>query len=150
MAVYTAVPAEPRKEVPLAVVRAILEALDQESLEDVQFGFFLLVLLFTFSRAECPCPKTFDGFDVKKHWQWKDIKPETWKDQWRMMVQFKGFKQDPRCERPTARGGDWAMVGDLPGSIFSVMHWYKLLAKLGGPRSPDEPFFLARDRERQA
>ena len=65
-----------------------------------------------------------------------------------MMVQFKGFKQDPRCERPTARGGDWAMIGDLPGSIFSVMHWYKLLAKFGGPRAPNEPFFMARDRQR--
>ena len=65
-----------------------------------------------------------------------------------MGVLFRGIKQDPRCERPTARGGDWAVVGDVPGSIFSIMHWYKRLVQLGGAREASEPFFLARDRVR--
>ena len=28
---------------------------------EVQFAFFLIILLGTFSRSECPCPKTFTG-----------------------------------------------------------------------------------------
>ena len=148
VAVRTAVPAEPRKEVPLAVVRAIIEHLDQDNWEHVQFGFLLLLLLFTFSRAETPCPKTFDGFDPTKHWSWGDISPDRYLDGWVMGVLFRGIKQDPRCERPTARGGDWAVVGDVPGSIFSIMHWYKRLVQLGGARESSEPFFLARDRIR--
>ena len=62
------------------------------------------------------------------------------------MVQFKGFKQDPRCERPTAKGGDWAMVGDVPeDELFSVRYWYTLVVKLSGrPRGKEEPLFLAK------
>jgi hypothetical protein len=151
VAVRTAVAAEPRKEVPLAVVRAILEHIEREHkdvFEWVQFAFLMLLLLFTFSRSETPCPKTFGGFDKKKHWSWGDICPDRYQDGWVMGVLFRGIKQDPRCERPTARGGDWAVVGDVPGSIFSVMLWYKRLVQLGGVRETSEPFFLARDRTR--
>ena len=130
------------------MVRAILEYLDRDNLEMVQFGFLLLLSLFTFSRAETPCPKTFGGFDSENHWSWGDILPDRYLDGWVMGVRFKGIKQDPRCERPTARGGDWAVVGDVPGSIFSIMHWYKLLVRLSGAREAHEPFFLARDRVR--
>ena len=38
--------------------------------ERVQFGFLVLLLLFTFSRVECPCPKNYSGedsWDDKKH-----------------------------------------------------------------------------------
>ena len=75
IAVYTAVPAEPREEVPLEVVRQILGRLDPTDFDDAQFGLFLLMLLFTFSRAETPCPKNFTGVHVfyeAKHWQWQD------------------------------------------------------------------------------
>jgi hypothetical protein len=74
--VLTAVPSEPRKEMPFAVVRAILEALDPSVEWEAQFGFFMLTLLFTFSRSECPCPKAFTGeqsFDPEQHWQVGDF-----------------------------------------------------------------------------
>ena len=87
-----------------------------------------------------PCPKTFGGFDPAKHWSWGDICPDRYQDGWVMGVLFRGIKQDPRCERPTARGGDWAVVGDVPGSIFSIMRWYKRLVQLGGVRVATEPF----------
>jgi hypothetical protein len=34
---------------------------------EVQFAFFLVVLLFTFSRSECPCPKAFTGPNAWHH-----------------------------------------------------------------------------------
>ena len=108
IAVYTAVPAEPREEVPLEVVRQILGRLDPTDFDDAQFGLFLLMLLFTFSRAETPCPKNFTGvhvFDEAKHWQWQDAYLVHCDGLWALMARFKGFKQDPRCERPTASVG---------------------------------------------
>ena len=65
---------------------------------------------------------------------------------WALMVQFKGFKQDPRCERPTAKGGDWAVVGDVPEEkLFSIYYWYTLVVRLSGrPRGKEEPLFLAK------
>ena len=149
IAVYTAVPAEPREEVPLEVLRQILERLDPTDFDDAQFGLFLNIMLFTFSRAETPCPKSFTGvnvFDEAKHWQWQDIYLEHCNGVWALMVQFKGFKQDPRCERPTAKGGDWAVVGDVAeDNLFSVRYWYTLVVKLAGrPRGKEEPFFLAK------
>ena len=149
IAVYTAVPAEPREEVPLEVVRQILARLDPTDFDDAQFGLFLNMLLFTFSRAETPCPKNFTGeraFDPAKHWQWQDAYLVHTEGRWALMVQFKGFKQDPRCERPTAKGGDWAVVGDVPEEkLFSIYYWYTLVVRLSGrPRGKEEPLFLAK------
>ena len=59
IAVFTAVPGEPRRMFPLEDLTQILESLDPEKFEDAQFGLLLLVLLFTFSRTECPCPKSW-------------------------------------------------------------------------------------------
>ena len=163
VAVYTAVAAEPRKEVPFDVIQAIMDKLeseftaaevagdDEEAFQVSQFALFVLTLLFTFSRAECPCPQTFTGersFDESKHWQWKDFACDTISAHWVLNVQFKGIKQDPRCERPTARGGDWAVVGDVPDTVFSIMLWYKRVCKHGGVRDPEGPAFLARDMVR--
>ena len=50
-----------RAEIPLEEVRAVLGDLDFDSFEDVNFGLLTLVLLFTFSRTETPCPKAFTG-----------------------------------------------------------------------------------------
>ena len=68
-AVLTNVPHEPRKALPMESLGRILADTDRSSFEEVQHSFFLNVLYFTFSRTECPCPKTFDGFDENIHWQ---------------------------------------------------------------------------------
>ena len=155
--VLTAVPSEPRKEIPLGVVRAILEALDPSVEWEAQFGFFMLTLLFTFSRSECPCPKAFTGeqsFDPEQHWQVGDFSFEIQEMVKCIAVRFKKVKQDPRVQRPQARGadgrsGDWTYVGDIPDSIFSIVTWYqRLLRCWGRQRAKDEPMFLARDRVR--
>lgn len=151
------VPAEPRKQIPLEVVEQILHALDPSKFEDAQFGFFLLVMLFTFSRSECPCPKSFSGpesFDELKHWQVGDIVFVVQGGMKGFRILFKSVKQDARVERPQARGedgtpGDWAYVGDVPGTIFSVVDWYMALCKHTGKRlDKAAPFFLAKDKQR--
>ena len=156
--VLTAVPSEPRKELPMPVLRAILLALDPNVFWEAQFGFFLLVLLFTFSRSECPCPKNFTGpesFDEEQHWQVGDFKFEIHETVSCIVVRFKRVKQDPRVQRPQARGedgksGDWSYVGDIPDSLFSVVRWFKALLRhwSTGNRPKDEPMFLARDQTR--
>jgi hypothetical protein len=151
------VPAEPRKQIPLEVVEQILHALDPSKFEDAQFGFFLLVMLFTFSRSECPCPKSFSGpesFDELKHWQVGVIVFVVQGGMKGFRILFKSVKQDARVERPQARGedgtpGDWAYVGDVPGTIFSVVDWYMALCKHTGKRlDKAAPFFLAKDKQR--
>ena len=54
-----------------------------------------------------------------------------------MDVRMKGYKQDPRMERPEARGegGDWVTIGDLPDSKFSILTWYQRLVACHG-RAP--------------
>ena len=156
LSVLTHVPAEPRRSLPIESLELILKDTNMNSFEEVQHSFFLNVLYFTFSRSECPCPKTFDGFDPEIHWQVRDI---LWKVVGEMAgtavyalgVRFKGIKQDPRMERPAAAGdGDWAYVGDTPGSTFSILFWLKALMAFyaGLNRRPDDPFFVARDRTR--
>eukprot|EP00966_Prymnesium_polylepis_P327716 7383561-Prymnesium_polylepis.1 len=61
--VVTRVPHEPRKATALSVVTAILHGTDQHDFRSVQLALFLLVLLYTFSRSECPCPKHYTGRD---------------------------------------------------------------------------------------
>jgi hypothetical protein len=150
--VLTFVAGEPRAEIPLGVVSDMLRALDRDDFQECQFGLFLLILLFTFSRSECPCPKTVHGqddFDPARHWQVKDILFVLHALRRCLDVNFKGIKQDPRVQRPTARGGvDYSTVGDVPGTMFSVVDWYLALSKhYGGPRDPDAPFFMNRARE---
>ena len=56
--------------IPLYVIKQMLTLLDPDVFWEAQFGFFILVLFFTFSRSECPCPKAFTGqesFDPSKH-----------------------------------------------------------------------------------
>ena len=51
------------------------------------------ILLFTFSRAETPCPKNFTGvhvFDEAKHWQWQDAYLVHCDGRWALMARFKG------------------------------------------------------------
>ena len=168
IAVFTAVPGEPRRMFPLEDLTQILESLDPEKFEDAQFGLLLLVLLFTFSRTECPCPKSWEGrdtFDHNRHWEVCDFKLVKVEGSWVLYVRFKGVKQDKRLERPSIRGShdmpfedestgvghDWVPIGDIPGDpTFSISFWYMAFVRtLGRTRKGDEPMFLARDQRRE-
>ena len=150
--VLTWVPAEPRRRMPVEVVKLIIEAADETSFADVQMVFLILLLLFTYSRTETPCPKARSGRDSyspNEHLNVQDVDVTLVESKPTMRVRFRKIKQDPRVERGEARGdGDWSVIGDLPGSIFSVIKWYVLLAALhGGPRAKEAPFFVdPRDR----
>ena len=167
VAVLTAVPAEPRQMVPLETLRSLLEDLDDTDFRQAQLGLVLIVLLFTFSRTECPCPKAWTGpqvFDQSVHWTDSDFKLVLTSGQYVLWVRFKGIKQDKRMERPSARtkeswlpfddevdgfGHDWVPLGDVDDDLFSVRRWYMAFVRaLGKSRSPDEPMFLAADKER--
>ena len=114
------VPHEPRKRVPYEVISRILDYILSQEPEFMllQMGLLILVLLFTFSRTECPCPKTVNGrqnYDKEKHFRVEDfevapVKDTTTRALW---VRFRAIKQDPRVERPEARAdrGD-GVVGD--------------------------------------
>ena len=170
VSVLTAVPGEPRKRVPLAILAAILEDIYTNHWNIrvmVQLGLVLLILMLTFSRTECPCPKNFtgpDSWDPKKHWQVRDFVLRKFNGYWVLWVRFKAIKQDPRVERPQARhansnlpsdfeeGGredskDWVPLGDVPGiPHFSVALFYmRFVSLVGRERLPTEPFFLASD-----
>jgi hypothetical protein len=161
------VPHEPRRAVPLRLILAILAAIDVTVHWEVQFGFLLVVMLFTFSRSECPCPKAFSGphgWDVNKHWTVRDIVIRSVSGIYVLAVRFKSIKQDRRIERPEARGdhrldvpqgeaakggSDWSFVGDLPGHALSPFKWYRLLMSFyPGPRAETSPFFLSVDKTR--
>ena len=72
--VLTWVPGEPRRAVPHAVVEAIIDMVEARYLHDffaVQMVFLILVLYYSFSRTECPCPKSYSGrecYDKDDHW----------------------------------------------------------------------------------
>jgi hypothetical protein len=178
-AVMTTVPAEPRAMVPLETLKQVLAVLaTSERFSDKQLHLVVLVLLFTFSRTECPCPKAWTGpnaFDSNQHWQVADFKLRPSADggkSWVLWVRFKRIKQDARVERAsmvhadtfvpaelTGDGGfgrDWVPLGDVPTvdeacglPIFSVAAAYKRFVKaVGRARSGDEPMFLNKDKSR--
>ena len=72
--VLTWVPGEPRRAVPHETIEAIIDIVEARYLHDlfaVQMVFLILVLYYSFSRTECPCPKTYTGhecFDEDVHW----------------------------------------------------------------------------------
>ena len=66
ISVLTSVPGTPRKRIEHDVIEALLLDIYGNHWDDrveVQFGLVVLILYFTFSRTECPCPKTFTGQD---------------------------------------------------------------------------------------
>ena len=161
------VPHEPRRAVPLRLIMALIASIDVTVYWEVQFAFLLVVMLFTFSRSECPCPKAFTGpnaWDASKHWTVRDIVIRCVSGVYVLAVRFKSIKQDRRIERPEARGdhrlevpqgeaakggSDWSFVGDLPGHPLSPFKWYRLLMGFyAGPREETSPFFLSVDKIR--
>lgn len=167
IAVLTAVPGEPRAMFPLEDFKAIMGLLVPEDFEDAQFGLLMLVLLFTFSRTECPCPKSWTGpntFDPSAHWQVRDFRLVRMGEAWVLWVRFKGIKQDPRMERDSVRGApdlpfededvgvghDWVPIGDVPDDeVFSVAFWYMACVRaLARKRDREAPMFLSKDRKR--
>lgn len=177
VAVLSSVPGEPRKQVPLEVVEAILAHIDdllsdpllpsQERFRLVQFRLIMLILLLTFTRVECPCPKAWTGpnaFIRSVHWTTSDFRLFHSEHGWVLWVRFKGLKQDPRIERPSASadpswlpwqdapsdvGHDWVPIGDVPGSPFSIRAAYMdFVRTLGEASAEDSPRFWAKDRSR--
>jgi hypothetical protein len=161
------VPHEPRRAVPLRLILSIIASINMSVHWEVQFAFLLVVMLFTFSRSECPCPKAFTGphgWDPNKHWMVRDIVIRCVSGVYVLAVRFKSIKQDRRIERPEARGdhrldvpqgeaarggSDWSFVGDLPGHALSPFKWYRLLMSFyPGPRAETSPFFLSVDHTR--
>ena len=161
------VPHEPRRAVPLRLILSIIASVNVSVHWEVQLAFLLVVMLFTFSRSECPCPKAFtgpNGWDPNKHWMVRDIVIRCVSGVYVLAVRFKSIKQDRRIERPEARGdhrldvpqgeaarggSDWSFVGDLPGHALSPFKWYRLLMSFyPGPRAETSPFFLSVDHTR--
>lgn len=155
---------EPRRAVPIALLRQVAGVVDLDSFVEVQHFFFDLVLFYTFSRSECPCPKHFTGeesWDDNQHWMVRDLVFRCITGIWVLAVRFKAIKQDPRIERPAARGdgsdrgasrrggSDWSYIGDVPGDTLSPFLWYRrLMGFYDGPREETAPFFMASDRTR--
>ena len=151
--VLTWVPAEPRKAIPVAVVEAILDAAD-DSFKSVQLVFLILLLAYTFSRTECPLPKSHKGdeaFDPDAHWRVEDIELVWQLGKRCLRVRFRRIKQDRRVERPDAQGdGDWSYIGEIPASKWCPVEWYLKLVRLHGPRPLDGPFFVSPHNPAQA
>ena len=161
------VPHEPRRALPMRLILAMLATVDMNVFWEVQFAFFLIILLGTFSRSECPCPKTFTGKDrwnPDKHWMVRDIMIQLVAGAYVLAIRFKAIKQDRRIERPEARGdhrlevarggaakggNDLSYIGDAPGHELSPFKWYAaLMSFYTGPRHDESPFFMAKDRTR--
>ena len=141
---------EPHRQAPAGLLGMILADTDETSFEEVQFNVVLLALSYTFSRTECPCPKTYDGFDPSHHWRVRDFDAITILGLVCLLVRFQAIKQDPRIERPSGRGdGDWSVIGGIPGSRFCILKWIYLFNQMLGPRpDKDGPMFVNKDRVR--
>ena len=149
---------EPRKAVPLALLRGALLKVDVTVFWEVQAALLMVMLFFSFSRSEAPCPKSYSGsgaFDSSKHTEVGDVEVRSWRDASARCVPYvawrlKAIKQDQRMERPEAAGNqDWVVIGRAPDPPFDIFWWlhlfWKLMPSSADPRPPDSPFF--RDRQ---
>ena len=155
--VLTFVPAEPRKMTPMDVIEKILDAVNLNSFWEVQLAFLILVCLYTFSRTECPCPKSFDGrdsYDPDVHFGVRDVDVENVGGRRALKLRFRVIKQDQRVERPEARGeGDWVYLGAVEkegqSTKWCPLGWFLKLQRFHGPRADKkEPLFLDPDMRR--
>jgi hypothetical protein len=142
-------PGEPRKRVPTSLLRAALAAVDRTDFVQVQTALLVLFLYFTFQRSELPCPKSYDGIDPLKHLLVKHMEPHDGGTRWAVGT----TKADPRAERLSSDAGpgrEWIVVGEVDDELFDMRVWlsqfYSLLPQ--GPRLPDSPFFVSRDKKR--
>jgi hypothetical protein len=143
------VPGEPRKRVPTSLIRAALAAVDRTDFVQVQTALLVLFLYFTFQRSELPCPKTYDGLDALKHLFVKHMEPHDGGTRWAVGT----TKADPRAERLSSDAGpgrEWIVVGEVDDELFDMRVWLTLFYSLlpTGPRLPDSPFFVSRDKTR--
>ena len=154
VAVVAWVASEPRKEVPLDMLRSAIQACDTTCFWQVQTVVLVLFLMLTFARSETPCPGALSGpnaLDETKHLLVRDVKPKA-QPSFHAAMRLKAIKQDPRLERPEAAGGveggeDWILVGDVDDPDFSVAAWLRLLFSFhSSARAPDSAFFLADNR----
>ena len=129
---------EPRRAIPLDLLRRALRAVNLSVFWEVQMAFFICTYLFGFSRSEHPCPKTRDGFDPAQNAQVQDVAMKTWRGKACLGLRLKVSKQDPRMERPEAAGNeDCVYVGDVDDPDFSVFTWLqRMYAFHGQARSP--------------
>ena len=130
-------------------LREALRRVDLSKFHEVQAAHLMLVLLFTFARTETPVAKAYSGegmFDPNKQLMVEDVQVVPGA----LHVRLKGIKQDPRMQRPEAAGNnDWVVIGDVPGSIFSILLWTgRLFALHGGPRDDKSAFYLDKSKKR--
>ena len=142
-------PGEPRKRVPTSLIRAALAAVDRTDFVQVQTALLVLFLYFTFQRSELPCPKTYDGLDRLKHLFVMHMEPYEGGTRWAVGT----TKADPRAERlsnDAGPGREWIVVGEVNDELFDMRTWLALFYSMlpSGPRPPDSPFFVARDKVR--
>ena len=142
---------------PYEVISRILDYILSQEPEFMllQMGLLTLVLLYTFSRTECPCPKTVNGrqnYDKEKHFRVEDFEVAPVKDTATraLWVRFRAIKQDPRVERPEARAdrgdgvvGDWSCLGEVDADKWNPIWWYRaVVRRWSGRRARDAPMFL--------
>ena len=109
----------------------------------------VLFMVFSFSRSECPLPKTLygrDGFHPDRHWRVRDCDVRAVQSGvMAVWLRFQAIKQDPRVERPEAGGdGDWAILAGLPDRPdWCPIQWIKRLNDFHGARpDKDAPLFV--------
>ena len=148
--VLTFAPAEPHTRCPVEVLERVLLSLDVNCFEDVQLGFLLVLLLFTFHRSESPLAKSaegLEGFDPGENFCVADFLMERCAatfNRFVAKVRQRRTKVDRLQERPEARGsGDWAEIGDVDDETFSISVWFlRVLQFHQRARGKDEPFFV--------
>jgi len=143
--VYAWMPSEPRRMVPLALVKKALEGVRRDVFWEVQAAVLMLMLLFTFARSETPCPRTLSSFDLHHNLSVGDVDVQA-VPAVHARFRLKGIKQDRLIERTSARGNeDWIEVGTASG-VLNIIMWMKLLFSFHrSARNPDAPFFVHRD-----
>ena len=145
-AVVAWVASEPRRRVPIELIADALGNVDNTVFWEVQAAVLMLLLLYTFARAETPLPQAYTGegaFDRLRHLQVRDVRvvndPSV-----HVKVRLKIVKQDQRMERTASCSteGDWIVVGSADDSSLDMLWWLREYYRLlGGPRPSDSPFF---------
>ena len=143
---------EPRRRVPISLIRDALNLVNKSVFWEVQAAFLMVMLLLSFARSETPCPKSFTGegaLDYEKHLLVEDIKVHSHAGRPYVAMRLKSNKQDNLIERPEAAGNeDWIILGDTDDE-FSIIAWIRLLfAHHKRARDPHAAFFQDRDRKR--